>query len=374
MMRDVIVIGAGLAGSGLATQLATQGWDVLLLERDHFPRHKVCGEFLSPEAQQSLQALGLDDAVATLTPSLLSQAKFVSRRGFALQLPLPGYAWGVSRYALDTALAIGAQHAGVELHTGVTVRGYQAVDGAFLVQTRDADGPAVVRARTVIAACGRHTQAGLPPQSRSAAAQARYVGVKCHFDQVEMPTQVELFMLPGGYVGINPIEGGRVNVCFLIAYATFAQAGKRLEPLLDKAAQWNPAFGQRLAHGRFLPETAAVVAPVDTYRPAAPWAGLACIGDTAAMIPPLCGDGMAMALRSAELCGPLAHDFLRGVLSLADWEACYRQRWFAEFSHRLRLGRFLQSWLNVPLLSDLFVGVGHLAPPLAHYLVQATRG
>ncbi|MCX6048826.1 MAG: NAD(P)/FAD-dependent oxidoreductase [Chloroflexi bacterium] len=374
MIRDVIVIGAGLAGSGVATQLATQGWDVLLLERDHFPRHKVCGEFLSPEAQHSLQALGLYTRAAALSPSLISQARFVSRRGFVLQMPLPGCAWGVSRYALDAALATGAQQAGAELRTGVTVRSYQAVDGAFAVQTRDANGPAEVHARTVIAACGRHTQTGLPPETRSTAEQARYVGVKCHFEQVELPAQVELFMLPGGYVGINPIEGGRVNVCFLVSYATFAQAGKRVDTLLEAAAQWNPAFGQRLAHGHFLPETAAVVAPVDTYRPAAPWAGMACIGDTAAMIPPLCGDGMAMALRSAELCGPLAHDFLRGSLSLADWEACYRQRWFAEFSQRLHLGRLLQNWLNVPLFSDLLVGVGHLAPPLAQYLVQATRG
>ncbi|CAA9373825.1 MAG: hypothetical protein AVDCRST_MAG93-8642, partial [uncultured Chloroflexia bacterium] len=66
---DMVIVGAGLAGSSLATALARGGWKVVLLEQGDFPRHKVCGEFLSPESQASLEALGLDRTVAALDPS-----------------------------------------------------------------------------------------------------------------------------------------------------------------------------------------------------------------------------------------------------------------------------------------------------------------
>ncbi len=108
-MRDVVVIGAGLAGSGIAATLAQQGWDVLLIERDAFPRHKVCGEFLSPESQASLHALGLYAAVAALDPCPVTNVRLVTQNGAIVEAALPGHAWGVSRYALDGALATAAQ-------------------------------------------------------------------------------------------------------------------------------------------------------------------------------------------------------------------------------------------------------------------------
>ena len=92
------------------------------------------------------------------------------------------------------------------------------------------------------------------------------------------------------------------------------------------------------------------------------------------MLPPLCGDGMAMALRSAELCAPLADAFLREELSLEGWGTYYQQVWQAEFERRVRTGRLLQQMLAVPLLTEAMVGVGRLAPPLATYFVNATRG
>ncbi len=104
-MRDVVIVGAGLAGSGLATVLSNLGWDVLLVERRQLPQHKVCGEFLSPESQASLHALGMYNSVAELAPSRMDQAVLVSRLGRSVQVALPGDAWGVSRFTLDAALS-----------------------------------------------------------------------------------------------------------------------------------------------------------------------------------------------------------------------------------------------------------------------------
>lgn len=373
MVRDVVVIGAGLAGSSLAGMLARQGWDVLLVERDHFPRHKVCGEFLSPEAQTALRALHLYEPVAALAPTVLTAAYLVTGRGRTLHTLLPGPAWGVSRFALDQAVAQAAQEQGAELWQGATVKGYTRSATGFCVQLHSKTHPPAVPARTVIAACGRHSAAGLPPPARQRRGP-HFVGLQQHYTGIELPAQVELYFFPGGYAGVNAVEGGQVNVCLLASYAAFAQAGKGVEQLIARACQWNPALGRRLAPGTALPGSACAVAPVDLYRPATPWAEIGCVGDTAAMIPPFCGDGMAMALRSAELCLPLADQFLRGQLSEATWSTRYTDLWQQEFGARLRTARLLQRLLDQPLLTELAAATGRLWPGLVKLLVRATRG
>src|SRR5258708_28897474 len=127
-MHDVVIIGAGLAGSRIAAVLAGHGWDVLLLERHKLPHHKVCGEFLSPEAQGSLRAMGLHSTVAALQPAEMTQARLFSRGGVQMRVDLPGAAWGVSRFALDAALAQSAEQRGAAVHTGVTATALRPID------------------------------------------------------------------------------------------------------------------------------------------------------------------------------------------------------------------------------------------------------
>lgn len=375
-MRDVVVVGAGPAGSTLAVALARKGWDVLLIEREAFPRHKVCGEFLSPDAQDTLHQLGLLRHLTTLAPVPLTHANLITPAGTALRTALPGQAWGLSRYAMDAALAAAARRQGATLWTGTTVTAWQARGNYYDVQLRGAGQAATITARAVIVACGRHSLAGLPPRtaaSKRLSGWRRCVGVKGHYTGIKMPPQVELFLFAGGYVGINPIEGERANVCMLIDYQGFVRAGKSVAGVIAAVARWNGAFGRRLNGARPVPGTASAVAPVDTERCAAAWAGLPCLGDTAAMIPPLCGDGIAMALRSAMLCAPLADAFMRGRLTLAAWEQAYTSAWQREFRRRLCLGRWLQNLLGRRGVRDVLLGLGQRLPAVADYLVRATR-
>jgi flavin-dependent dehydrogenase len=373
-MRDIIIIGAGPAGSGLAHALARRGRDVLLLERDYFPRHKVCGEFLSPESRASLRALGLLDAVAALAPVSIGRAAITARSGLALRVELPGAAWGVSRYALDAALTGAAQNAGVELRAGASAISYHTrADGTAAVRLRAAGGAEEVYARAVVVACGRHPARGLrarPARNPERAA----VGVKCHVAGTASQSDVELFLFDGGYAGLAPVDGGLVNLCLLATRGALRRAGGEPQALLEAAALWNPALGRRLAGGRVVPGTLLAVAPVDTADPPAPWHGAARLGDAAVMVPPLCGDGMAMALRSAELCAPLADAALGGRIAAGEWEAAYRRAWRREFALRLYAARWLQAALLAPALCDICLGAGVRFPPLARAMVHATRG
>jgi menaquinone-9 beta-reductase len=375
---DVVVVGAGLAGSGIAAGLAGLGWQVLLVERDQFPRHKVCGEFISPEAQATLQSLGLYQAVAKLAPVDLHTVQLISPQGYSLRRPLPGTAWGLSRYALDAALASAAVARGAELWTSTSANGWSKQGNHYLLQLRRQDEVFGVKARALIMAYGRSGPSGLArkgaDEKRRAHNRERYVGVKAHYAGLSLPPQVELFFFRGGYAGLNPVEGGHANLCLLASYRAFAKAGRSIPAMMAAAARGNPALAARLAGAELVDGTECAVAPVDTYRRARPWDGVAALGDSAVMLPPLSGDGMAMALRSADICLPMADAYLRYDLTMVEWAAKYSQAWTQEFGPRLRIGRWMQSLLRAPRMADGMLATGALLPPLADYFIRATRG
>jgi flavin-dependent dehydrogenase len=374
MQADLVVIGAGLAGSCLAAAVARRGWSVVLLERQRGPRHKVCGEFLSPEAQASLHALGLHATVAALGPAEIRRAAIISRRGLRLDMDLPGVAWGVSRYALDAALAHAAGISGATVREGVTGTATMQRNGSYEVEARDAAGERIsISARAAVVACGRHSVPGLrPPQAP--APQRLYVGVKCHYAGLSLPPEVRLYLFDGGYVGLSPIEGGRANLCLLASEQAFARAGKRIPAMLDAVVRESPALASDLAGGRRLDESMVAVGAVDTQRATVLWDGCARLGDAATMIPPLCGDGQAMAIHAAELCAPLADDVLAGRRSAASWEAEYTTAWHAAYDRPLRTARWLQALLGQPRLGGGLISLGTMLPGLAQRLVLATRG
>jgi flavin-dependent dehydrogenase len=347
----------------------------VLLERQRGPRHKVCGEFLSPEAQASLRALGLHTAVATLAPAEIQRAAIISRRGLRLDTALPGVAWGVSRFRLDAALAQAAASNGATVHEGMSGTAIRQNNGGYEVDARGADGERIsISARAVVVACGRHAAPGLRPQQAPAAPRRMYVGVKCHYAGLTLPPEVQLYLFDGGYVGLSPIEGGQANLCLLASEEAFARAGKRIPAMLDAVVGSSPALARALAGGRRLDESMVAVGAVDTERPTVLWDGCARLGDAATMIPPLCGDGQAMAIHAAEICAPLADDMLAGRASLATWEAAYAAAWHAAYDRPLRTARRLQALLGQPWLSDGLIGLGTLLPGLTQRLVLATRG
>jgi flavin-dependent dehydrogenase len=375
-MYDIAILGGGLAGSSLAAALSRAGWRVVVIERRRLPQHKVCGEFLSPESQGILRHLRLYDTVAALRPAPMERALLTAPTGISLGVELPGTAWGVSRYALDAALLGAAAEAGADVHTGTTALDVTPHAEGYAVDIRQGQQRATLHARAAIGACGRHPPTALrsAAEEESAQQQPRHIGIKCHYHGIHMPPRVELYLFPGGYVGVNPVEDGRVNVCLLATYQAFTAAGGTVAALLGAIRYWNPALQRRLEGGQIIPDTQATVAAVNTARPMIPWDGIARLGDSATMIPPLCGDGMAMALRSAEICAPLAHAYLSGSSSLAEWEQQYRQGWHSEFDRIVRVGRALQACLIRPGLAESALVLGNLLPPLARQVVHNTRG
>lgn len=152
---DVIVIGGGIAGSTCALQLARQGHHTLLLDRQAFPRHKTCGEFMSPETTEMLEYLGIRLCEQEVKPSTLDHAKIIMPQGGEIVAPLPGLAHGISRYELDRILHEQATAAGVEIVTRATITNIQQLDDdSYEVEAKQGNERIHYRAKTVIGAHG----------------------------------------------------------------------------------------------------------------------------------------------------------------------------------------------------------------------------
>jgi len=370
---DAAVLGAGIAGSSLAKALADKGWETLLLDRQSFPRHKVCGEFLSPEAQGTLQALGLSETVKALAPSLIERIRLIFENGAEVNITLPNAAWGISRYSLDAALHLAAQQSGARLQTGTTVTAVRPSDLGYAIETKQNGKISSFEARSVIAAWGANKHAGLPGYREPHAAKPSYMGVKSHFRGIPMEPVVELYFFRGGYLGLCPVEDGLVNASALLARDSFANAGKTILTIMNAAARRNPRLNEKLAFAEPVHGSQAAVAPVHLNHKSLAWDRLPLLGDAATMIPPLCGDGMSMALRSAALCAPLADRYLNGNFSMAGWQQAYTRAIKREFEGPLRWGSFLQWLFHMPSVSHWLPNAARIAPPLAQGIVRATR-
>lgn len=372
-IRDVAVLGAGIAGSSVAKAMADRGWDTVLIDRHSFPRHKVCGEFLSPESQGTLNALGLSGTIESLHPGRITRIRLILSHGAVLDIPLTGMALGISRYALDPTLHSAAISSGVEVQTATTVTSVSRSDRGYTIETSREGEKTTCEARAVIAAWGANPRSGLPSHHLNGSTRNTYMGVKSHFRGIAMEPVVELYFFSGGYLGLAPIEGGIVNAAALLKRDAVRDKDKSILGIIDAAGRRNPKLHDKLAQAVPVPGTQAAVAPVNLNRRPVAWNVIPRVGDASLMVPPLCGDGMSMGLRSARLLTPLADGYLRGDISLARWEHDYTLAIQREFTGPLRWGRLLQSLFGIPVVPRLLLGLAHLAPGLAYGMVRATR-
>ena len=372
---DAVVIGAGVAGSGMAYALAKRGWNVVLLDKAKFPRHKACGEFLSPESQSTLRAWGLDGAVQACGPAAMTAVRLHTERGASLEVPLSAEAMGISRFALDSVLQASAAEAGARLLEGYSVTSVLSSESGYRVECINSNKQKLaIHARIAIGAGGRR-MGNLLRERRPEIPVSSYIGIKSHFTRSDRMPIVDLYFFRGGYLGIAPVERDRFNVAAIVRRSVYPKlpASAAIERILGEATRRIPALKERLAGAAPIPGTEAAAYPVTISSGPCAWSGMPLIGDAAAVIPPFCGDGMAMALRSAELCAPHADAYLRGEATLSQWRDVYTRQLEQHLGDALRWGSRLERMLSRPGFASLLLRVGRFAPGLAERAVRATR-
>jgi menaquinone-9 beta-reductase len=361
MQYDAIVIGAGLAGCSAAIQLAQAGATVLLLEQSRYPVHKLCGEFLSVEVMATFDRLGILAAARTAGATAIRRAYLTTANGRSFHHALPGTALGLSRYQLDRMLFERSAEVGAECHEGVVVKSVAGtLQDGFTVTTSQGD----FGARLVLGAYGKRSAL-----TKTQARRSPFVAFKAHYTGIDIDDFIELHAFDGGYCGLSAIESGQVNLCWL-GHERILVGDRALPPALYT----NPVLADRLSRMQRVPGSLNGLSQISLAIQPTFDRDICQVGDTAGMISPLCGDGMAMALRSTELAIPFALAFLNHQLSEIEFKQRYKLAWKREFALRLRLGSLMHQAFIQPLWADLGVGLCDRFPALGGWMIQATRG
>lgn len=377
MNVDVAIIGGGLAGCAAGLGLA-RGWPglrVVLLEQKRYPSDKLCGEFLSPECGAIFERLGVGEAVRALTPAVFHHVRVTSPDGTVWEAPLPGEALGVSRLALDGLLFEAAARSGVEAWSGARVSGIAGgLREGFEIECRRGGGVESIRARAAIGAHGKRSSVDRMLARPFLRRRQPFLALKAHFDGPAPDGWVELHGFPGGYCGINRVEGGAVNVCLLVHERGFREAGGAPREFVDWMRARNERLDAFFARARSLQPWMAIAGVPFDAKPAVE-GDVLMAGDSAGLISPLAGNGQAMALQAGEMAARLLGPCLSGCG--AAWAQGlprhYARAWRLRFGYRMALGRRLQDLMLNPRGLDLGVRVLNALPGLGRYVVTRTR-
>lgn len=324
--REVTIVGGGPAGLTLGIALRRRGVPVAVWEAGHYPRHRVCGEFISGRGLEVLERLGLLAVLKRLGALRAESVAFFLRDGRSVRRVLPQAAWCVSRFALERALAEELRRLGGRLQEGARWREGFGQEG-------------------VVRATGRRVGTGAPSGGW------RWFGLKAHARNVELTAELEMHVSPRGYVGLCRVETGAVNVCGLFRRRSGETPGG-VEELLRGGA--GGTLRERLAGAEFVPGTCCAVGGLGWENPfgvraARRRAAECCVGDALAMIPPVSGNGMSMAFESAALAAEPLADWSAGRVSWAGaCEAAGRGGW-RRFAARLRWAGWVQRALFSPI-------------------------
>ena len=356
---DVGIVGGGPAGTAAAITAARMGAGVAVFEARDFPRHKVCGEFVSAESLDVLAGLLKDEPGAA---SVLAGAPVIARarfffRGRVIEFEVSPPALSITRYQLDALLWDAARRAGVEVHPNCEVIAAEG-DGPFTLRI-SSEGSC--SAKAVIVAAGRWSQftadRALPPGRR-------WIGVKAHFCEPNPRPSTDLYFFAGGYCGVQPVAGDIVNVCAVVRSdcATSLDEVFALHPTLTaRAAGWRPAMPP------------VTTAPLVYREPQPVRGGILFVGDAAAFIDPFAGDGISIALRSGQVAAECLSEFLLGRGPLADAVAAYQQEYGRQFAPLVRAAARVRSLFSLPEMVKPSVFELLRFPGLIPYLIRKTR-
>jgi len=323
MARTVTIIGGGLAGLTLGIGLRQRDVPVSICEAGTYPRHRVCGEFISGRGQAVLARLGLHPLLARSGAIRAHTAAFFSSTGSTGPHPLPIPALCLSRFALDAALARKFRELGGELYEG---------------RRCEAD-----LAEGTVRATGRQTAAGENDH--------RWFGLKIHARNVPLTAGLEMHLTPHGYIGLCKINDQEVNICGL--FRKHNHENGEVQVGRDRLrGQPGSQLHQRLAQAELVDDSFCAVAGISLRpEPAAGRPGI-CLGDAITMIPPVTGNGMSMAFESAELALAPLTAWHRREISWTEAGSKIVRDCDHAFAPRLLWAKWLQRMILTPALQS----------------------
>lgn len=366
--RKTVIIGGGLAGLVSALQLAAQGVEVTVVEKKHYPFHKVCGEYISNEVIPYLHSLGVYPEA--LAPSVINKFLLSSPSGQTLHTRLDLGGFGISRYVLDHHLYQLAKLRGVIFRLQVSVTDVLWHHHGFTVLLSDGTH---LQAPVVLGAYGKRSNLDRKLERPFFLERSPYLGVKYHLRAQVPRDTMALHNFEGGYAGVSSIEEGKVCFCYLTSRFHLKKYGS-IQQMEEAVLHKNPHLRQVLTHSEHLYPQAEVINEISFAPKASVENHVLMCGDAAGMITPLCGNGMAMAIHSAKLAADQVQMFLHGHQTRQQMEQNYTRLWQKHFSQRVKTGRWVQQLFGQPVLSEMAINGLQYSPSLLTAIMRRTHG
>lgn len=364
---DVLIIGGGLAGLTCALHLQQSDCKVLLIEKYKYPHHKVCGEYISNEVLPYLKSLGVDPL--SCGAKRITNFEISSKNGNLLQTKLDLGGFGLSRYAFDAMLFDAIKEQVTVVFDTVDTITFQ--NDEFEVSTQNKD---IFRAEFVVGAFGKRSNIDMNMERDFIKQGSPWLAVKAHYDYGFSDNTVALHNFEGGYCGLSKTETDAVNACYLTTYDSFKRFGS-IQEFQDQVLSKNPYLNNFFRSAKPLFKKPLSISQI-SFEPKKPVENHICmIGDSAGLIHPLCGNGMAMAIHSAKI---FSETFLKLYknknIKRRELEEQYEVEWEHTFSKRLKAGRKIQNILLRPMVTSIGFSAAKLFPGIVPNLIKKTHG
>jgi len=368
LQNKVIIIGGGLAGLTAALHLQKLHFEVTLIEKNSYPHHKVCGEYVSNEVLPYMNWLGI--SFQNLGPSQITELQMTTPNGSAITTTLPLGGFGLSRYTMDNFLYQELLKRNVKvLHASVSDVVYE--NGAFTVSTANGQ---LLSAKHVLGAYGKRANLDVKLERKFMDKKSPYVAVKAHYQGSFKDNLVGLHHFNGGYCGISKVEDELINICYLADYKSFKQH-KNIEAFQTAVLYKNSFIKEILEQSTLVFRTPLTIGQISFERKEPVVNHMLMIGDTAGLIHPLCGNGMAMAIHSAKIAAELiAMHSVESPNARTQLENSYTRIWKYNFASRIRTGKMLSAILKNSLLQSLALNSITKMPNLLNRVIKMTHG
>lgn len=370
----IAIVGGGLGGLSLSILMVRQGFRVALFEKETYPFHRVCGEYISNESLDFVNHLGVDLS----TCPRIGRLAISSIKGKVLEARLPLGGFGISRYNLDHQLARIARSEGVDLFEGAKVEKITYVDqdgGSHEIKSRKGE----FKARLVACSYGKKSNLDIKLDRdfarRKPKAGNNYVGVKYHVQHPDFPEDlIELMNFKDGYCGMSKVEEDKYCLCYLTTAASLRTYNNSIPELEERVLKQNPHLATRLENSTRLFTEPVTVSNVNFQVKSPVEDHLLMVGDAAGTIAPLAGNGMSMSFHAAWILHQLATAYLHGEKGRAELEREYARLWKRNFQTRIKAGTRLQGLFGKTTPTELAIGTLRRLPFVTKRLIRLTHG
>lgn len=368
----VAIIGGGLAGLSLSIQLAKSGYPVILFEKEKYPLHKVCGEYISMESRKFIESLGV--GLSKLNLPLIKNLMVSSPDGSLITSTLDTGGFGTSRYFLDNKLKEIAVENGVILYEETKVNEVIFNDEIFTLKFNSGE----ITSPVVVGSFGKRSNLDVKWQrdfiKQKVSKLNNYIGVKYHIKSEFPVDMIALHNFKGGYCGISKVENNEYCLCYLTTAKNLKDNNNSVKEMEKNVLFKNPFLKKIFSESEFLFPEPVIISQISFDKKTQIEDHVLLTGDAAGMIAPLCGNGMSMAFHSAKIAFENIDSFLKKEISREKMEIQYSRQWQKNFANRLRNGRIIQKLFGKERRTNLFIKTIKHFPFIVRRMIRMTHG